>query len=180
MFFVEKIIEILPGLVELRVELQQISELQPLDGIVRFFNEVSKWHDRKAEVQSIVGALKETNYGQYDEMLNKLQDLQIEFEQAGRQEYGWNRTKVGETVTPDNVFLGDIFGLWTKTAAFWKTTKDDPKDAWQGTCWAESCKGMNSYDVISMHVKGFMAWHTRKISDLITGIQVVGLIGGNY
>ena len=34
-----------------------------------------------------------------------------------------NRTKPGEAVTPHNVFLGDVWGRFTKTIAFWRNTE---------------------------------------------------------
>lgn len=43
---------------------------------------------------------------------------------SGREKYGWNRTKKGEAVTLDNVYLGNIFGLFTHSARTWKNSKD--------------------------------------------------------
>lgn len=40
-------------------------------------------------------------------------------ENVGRDEFGMNRTKMGEEVTLDNVYLGNIFGLFTLTAREW-------------------------------------------------------------
>ncbi|MBQ9298372.1 MAG: hypothetical protein IJ223_05025 [Clostridia bacterium] len=49
-------------------------------------------------------------------------DFNYALKRSGRNKYGWNRTQKGERVTMDNVYLGDIFGLFTHTARTWATS----------------------------------------------------------
>lgn len=52
---------------------------------------------------------------------------------AGRHEYGWVRAKEGKRVTLHNLYLGDINGIWTDTAAKFKESTDaDVQKAIQG------------------------------------------------
>lgn len=46
---------------------------------------------------------------------------------AGRNSYGWVRSERGQPVTADNVFLGDVYGIWTKPM---RTFKEMPDDEW--------------------------------------------------
>lgn len=43
---------------------------------------------------------------------------------SGRDPYGWVRAKPGETVTMDNLYLGNVDGLWTYPAASFRASKD--------------------------------------------------------
>lgn len=42
----------------------------------------------------------------------------------GRDYYGMNRTKSGEEVLYEHVYLGDVFGVWTKPAHYWLKNKE--------------------------------------------------------
>ena len=43
---------------------------------------------------------------------------------GGRDEYGFSRTKKGETVTKDKVYFGNIYGLFTLNVNVWENTND--------------------------------------------------------
>ena len=43
---------------------------------------------------------------------------------SGRDQYGWVRAKPGEMVTMDNLYLGDVHGLWTNPASMFRASKD--------------------------------------------------------
>lgn len=43
---------------------------------------------------------------------------------AGRNQYGWVRAEDGERVTLNNLYLGNISGIWTSTAAKFKVSTD--------------------------------------------------------
>lgn len=51
--------------------------------------------------------------------LPNAQRLNALIKNAGRDSFGMNRTTKGEEVTLDNVYLGNIFGLFTLTAREW-------------------------------------------------------------
>ncbi|PIP87415.1 hypothetical protein COW81_00505 [Candidatus Campbellbacteria bacterium CG22_combo_CG10-13_8_21_14_all_36_13] len=108
---------------ELRVLKQDIASAMsmrdPLSGLVAFFNAVSSWHDdRKLDL---------ANYGDESPLAKKLSRLSSLISQSGRHEFGMNRTKPGQVVTDDDVWLGNIDGLFTKTISFWRTRKGEPK-----------------------------------------------------
>lgn len=47
----------------------------------------------------------------------------------GPDEYGMFRTKDILTMKPEEVFLGNIYGLWTHEIPFWEERKEDPVGA---------------------------------------------------
>ena len=47
-----------------------------------------------------------------------------EVNKGGRDEFGFNRTKKGETVTKDKVYFGNIYGLFTLNVNVWENTND--------------------------------------------------------
>lgn len=157
---------LMPALRELRANLRSVEfSRDPLADIIRFFNFVSPWQDRG--LRDVIAAFRDVNYGQYDDVLEKLKTLQLHFERAGRSKYGWNRTKPGETVTEDNVYLGNIFGLWTKTVRFWKERKNEPKGGWGFS----GMEHLNPYDVVSEQARKYMETHIGPMWELITGLD---------
>ena len=117
--------------------------------LVAFFNLTSPWHDRG--LHSLITKLQQVNWrGQYDSTIEQLRQLQSLFEQSGRNPYGWNRTKPGEAVTEHNVYLGNVFGVWTFTIAHFREGQDRPKNPWKLGDW--NCKYLedkNDFDMVS-------------------------------
>ena len=109
-----------PELDKLDKQLQQAEAVRdPVDRLVSFFNAVSAFADTKAT--AVAETLATVRKGsKFTETAEALQNLQAHIGQSGREEYGWNRTKTGETVTGDNVYLGNIYGRFTLTANRWK------------------------------------------------------------
>lgn len=119
-----KLSAVMPELHQLREVLSRISQSRdPFTEIVPFFNTVSVWHDRG--IDDLIVAFEEVNDGQYDEVLRKLRTLQRHFENAGRCRYGINRTKRGERVSADKLFLGGIYGTFTHPVSFWIQRKHE-------------------------------------------------------
>lgn len=58
------------------------------------------------------------------EILNEQKSLNQHITNAGRCEYGINRTKRGEEVTLANTYWGNIFGLYTFTGEKWMQSED--------------------------------------------------------
>jgi hypothetical protein len=153
---------------QLHQALQRASESRdPLTEIVRFFDTVSRWHDRG--IGDLIAAFEEVNYGQYNEVIEKLRTLQKHFANAGRCEHGWNRTKRGETVTADKVFLGDIYGLFTRPVSFWKHRKNEKKGGWGFS----GMEHLNPYDVVSRQASQFMTSHTGPMIAILNDLQAV-------
>lgn len=163
----KKLEKILPELVDLKLYLRQMDLSNPLDEIVRFFDRVSKWHDREAEIRYIWNVLKNGDYGQNGELIVAVCDLELHFRHAGREQYGWNRTKPGETVTEDKIYLGGIYGLFTLTVAQWRPKKDEEKGGWGFL----NMEDLNAYDIVSLQAGEFMEKHRGKMIEDIECIQ---------
>ena len=107
------------------------------DNIITFFTLKSQLHDRLDEIQNI--PVKQTSptlwirmfhRSKAEEMISIICEQERQKHglcqsilQAGRQEFGYNRTKEGETVTKDNVFFGGICGLNTLPITKWEECK---------------------------------------------------------
>lgn len=148
----------------------------PLLDIVAFFNTTSQWQDNDHELLGkAIKAFDEVNYGQFNRVLNCLGGLRLHIDNSGRNKYGMNRTDPFETVTPDKVFLGNVFGLWTKTVAYWVTTKDEPKDGWKNGSWSghPAVVNKNAHDVVSDKARSFMLSHCASMIEIIDQIPWV-------
>lgn len=93
----------------------------PIPTIVQFFDEVSKWYDRRAEIQKLSTIFGWINFGQHDKTIENLKKLDVHFCNAGAR-YGWNRTEKGEEVTEDKVFLGNISGIRRLSVSYFTKT----------------------------------------------------------
>lgn len=165
----KKLYELNSELLDLRNTLHGLSSKNSLNAIVEFFNVVSKWHDKG--INDLIREFKSVNYGQkkYEKIIGKLCALNLHFEKAGRNEFGFNRTKYGETVTDNNVFLGGIFGLNTHSVSFWEMRKNGNRGGW-GFAHMEK---FNSHDVISWQASNFLNDHLPPIIKIIDELQVV-------
>lgn len=152
----------LPELLQLAQDLNYLEANypEPLDRIVIFFNLISPWHDELPKLQNEFCRFRSGNIKDKFEVLFK------HFKNAGRCSSGWNRTQPGEQVTGDKVFLGNIFGLFTKTSDYWKTTKDSPKGGWG----YPGMENLNPYDVVSRQAIDFIKSHM-PIIDLINELE---------
>lgn len=162
----------LPNLRQILIEVERQMSGNTLDTLVRFFNLISLWHDRGLE--RIVAELRD--FEKYAVLIRTLETLALHFRNAGRDQYGWNRTGRGETVTADKVFLGNIFGLWTKTVADWQAlSKDEP--VWRlrnDGNWHAGGEGLSTREVIERQARVFMRNHIRPMVGLID--ELVGTV----
>lgn len=76
---------------------------------VKFFNIIASFQDNNA-----------IDIEMFKDSTEDAETLAKHVSNAGRQEYGWVRAQRGEPVTLHNLYLGNVYGLWTKTAAFWQ------------------------------------------------------------
>lgn len=132
-----------------------------------FFSTVSPWHDRGLD--DIITAFEEADKhsGLHSDIIFKLVLLNMHFENAGRCMSRMNRTKPGEHVSIDKIFLGDIYGLHTKPLTFWFGRRNEPRDEWKGTIYGEALAGMNAFDVVSEQARRFMNTHVGPMIKLI-------------
>ena len=161
-------------------ELNMLAEnIKPLLGksdrctaLVAFFNLTSPWHDRG--LHGLITKLQQVNWrGQYDSAIEQLRRLQSMFEQSGRHEYGWNRTKPGEVVTEHNVYLGNVFGVWTFTVAHFRESKDRPKNPWKGGGFdCRYLEDKNDFDmVLDYQARPFVQKNGKAIIEVIEVLQ---------
>ncbi len=165
-----KLTALKPELKQLRQALQRALESRDtLTEIVHFFDTVSRWHDRG--IGDLIAAFERANCGQYGAALEKLRTLQKHFVNAGRNEYGWNRTKRGEVVTADKIFLGNIYGLFTHPVLFWKQKKDEKKGGWGFS----GMENLNAHDVVSQQARQFMTSHAGPMIAILDNLQAIAV-----
>lgn len=85
---------------------------EPVKGIVSFFAFTAAWHDRVDDIEQVVNDCRELDI--HPQAVSYLEELTSVICTYGRQEYGMNRTRPGEQVTEDDVYLGDTHGCWTE------------------------------------------------------------------
>lgn len=164
--------ELMPQLTELKHELQKLRHGEGIDQIVPFFNLVSPWHDRRLLVP-IRREIEAFDLWSYGEIVEDLDALTVHFRQAGRDSCGMNRTEPGQTVTEDNVFLGDIYGLFTNPVSFWRRRKNNPKNPWKGGIYGgiDYLRTRNEYDVVSDQAREFMNSHINPMCEIIERLE---------
>jgi hypothetical protein len=103
----------------LKSEIEKIRTMpNKVEAIVKLFQVVSPIQDAQI-FPELIKKLQKKNYGQIDLLVESTKTLLKHLDNAGRELYGFNRTKKGEAVTSENVYLGDVYGIWTKNAAYW-------------------------------------------------------------
>lgn len=75
--------------------------------LIDFYNVVSDFSDGGTKLNAVSNT---------EEIVK---DLYLVLDNSGRDPYGINRSRKGEKATIDNVFLGDVCGLWTFPARTW-------------------------------------------------------------
>lgn len=74
--------------------------------------------------------------------------------------HGYFRTDDIETMTPDEVFLGDIYGLWTKNIPFWEQYKDEGKTGGGFNIY----EYLTVYQIILRQYKGQLTFNIKAIA----------------
>lgn len=126
LFFSSKktIAKIQPQLQKLEAEIKKIDDMDnKVEAIIRLFQVISQIQDAGGFSQEIINLKKRNRNGKLNTQIKVLEVLQLHFHNAGRNVHGINRTAKGEEVTAEKVFLGNVFGLWTATAAYWLSQK---------------------------------------------------------
>ena len=141
-----KKLALMDALDKLKKDLQKLgpapSGLAVYDYGVKFFNIIASFQDTNA-----------IDIEMFKDTTAEAEALAKHVSNAGRQEYGWVRAQRGEPVTLHNLYLGNVYGLWTKTAAFWKEQQE--KDI-QG--------------IIQNQLSGFIKSHREPMIELITKV----------
>ncbi len=163
----------MPALLEFRRKIIMSGKQLDLDAIVCYFDVVSKWHDNLDEtVRPAMKDLKEVDYGQYTALIGLLQKLANAIVISGRCQHGWNRTKKGQVVLPENVFLGNIYGLLTHPVPYWQGQRHDTnRNSWQSGIYAATCVDTTPYEVVCKQARRFQTEKGSVICDRITDIE---------
>jgi len=132
------------------LEIRNTLNSGPIHSAVKLFQVISLIQDAGG-FSKLITKLQKKNYGQLDKVINALQVLQKHIQNAGRSEYGINRTKTGETVDFSNVWFGNIDGIWTKSALYWLENRNER---------------------IDLQAKEFASSH---VSDILNQISLAGL-----
>lgn len=128
----------------------------PVAAIVDFFEGISMFQDRDllAPIQrDFIRAGRSDS-----DLAGALFSLHAHVKNAGRNQYGMNRTKPGELVTAENVFLGNYNGYWTKQVSYVLTQRDRKTD------------DMAYYTAMQRQAREFMDGHLGSMISLIDRI----------
>ncbi len=106
---------------------RKIKEIEMIDNkvlaIIELFRLISPLQDEGGFSQQIEEIKKNNKNGNFDGRIKALEVLNLHIEKAGRG--AMNRTTKGETVSVDNVFLGNLYGLFTHSARYWLNKKKE-------------------------------------------------------
>lgn len=146
-------------------EMETIQQMpNKIEAIVRLFQVISPIQDAGG-FNTTLQQIRSKNYGQVSPIvIEALEALQKHFKNAGRCEFGINRTKIGQPVTADDVWLGGVFGLWTKTAAYWLSREEElKKEERLDISKDPSAPATNWYCIHDYQAGGFVKSHTTGI-----------------
>jgi len=95
-------------------EIPSYTDKKVFDYAVNFFNVITLFQDNAIINEQSFKATPE-----------EIKSIKRTIQESGRHQYGWVRAKKGEPVTLDNLYLGDVYGIWTKTAREFKNSESD-------------------------------------------------------
>ncbi|TSD03155.1 MAG: hypothetical protein Athens071416_216 [Parcubacteria group bacterium Athens0714_16] len=161
--------KILPTLEELQKQMLSIEAMDnKVEAIVRLFQVISPVQDSGGFSQTL-SVLQAKNYGQLTETIGALEILQKHINNAGRSPYGMNQTKKGQEVTAADVFLGDVFGIWTKPASYWLSKQDELKKEFRVDISKDPKNPVTTWYCLNDYQAGiFVKSHTDGILEKIT------------
>lgn len=141
-----------------------------VEAIVKLFQVISPLHDENpfTDITLKLGKKKE----KYAKQLEALAILQLHFTRAGRSPYGINRTEKGETVTSEKIYLGNVFGLWTKTASYWLNERPNLEKAFRPDVSKNPNNPLSNWDLINDYQCGnFIKSHVDGILEQIAVLK---------
>lgn len=135
----------------LKKNLEKVKEMtDPFDQLLYFFQSVSPWQDR------FMDRCRSTAYRD-PESLSSLEVLFLHLYRSGRG--GMNRTKPGEIITPDDIWLGNIYGLFTKNMRHWDQYR-----------FSDAKQDQDSFQITQNQARDFVGSHLTPLIDLIDQI----------
>ena len=84
---------------------------------------------------------------------------------TGRQMDGWVRSHPGEKVTEDNVFLGNVFGIWTFNISKFK--EFDRRHSEENNEYVQNDRNFTKWSVQIYQLQDYLKSHVQPMQDLI-------------
>lgn len=164
-----------PKLNELEEELKKIDAMDnKVEAIVRLFQIISPLQDTGGFSQEIFELKKYNCNDKFNTQIKAIEVLQEHFQNAGRSAYGINRTTRGEEITNEKVFLGNLFGLHTKTADYWLSEKSKLEKNFRRDISKNPEQPISEWYIINDHQCGnFVKSHTDGIIKQIQMLKSV-------
>ncbi len=157
--------KIQPRIQNLEAEIRTIGAMEnKVEAIVRLFQIISPLED-EGGFNKEIGALKKRNWrGRFNTQIQALEVLQRHITNAGRDLYGFNRTKRGQEVAAHNVFLGGVFGLWDRSAAYWLAERSKLERTFRLDISKNPERPVSEWSLINDHMcEPFVRSHTEGI-----------------
>ena len=163
-----------PRIDELEAKIEAVKakneKKESVEAIIELFKIISP-------IQDAGGFNKEIEYleehGKNKEVLVALVSLRAHFYKAGRDLYGINRTEVDEEVTSEKIFLGNIFGLWTRRASYFLAEKKELKRSFRPDISVDQKNPVSDWDLINdFQCAPFVKSHTEGILKQIAILKV--------
>lgn len=141
-------VKTLQGMKKLHEDLSKLGEIPQgkdiYDYAIKFFNIITKFQDNFT-----------VNQDMFPKTSKSAGTLAKHIENAGRQQYGWVRSKRGEEVTMDNLYLGDTHGIWTNTASKFYNEKNEEVQK-----------------IIQSQLKNFISSHRKPMLELLKELTI--------
>lgn len=116
-------------LLNLKKELQKLETMpNKIEAIVKLFQIVSPMNDSN-NFNDLLKSLEKRNYGQLTKKIVAFKSLLSHLNKTDRDSFGMNRTLRGQAVANENIFLGNVYGVWMKPASYWLEESKRPSEA---------------------------------------------------
>jgi len=156
-----------PKLQELEKSMKTIQAMDNnVEAIIRLFQVIAPIHDARGFSPEVFELAKKNRRDKFDKEIKALQILDKHFINAGRSG-GMNRTKKGEEVNAHKVYLGNVYGLFTKTAAYWLQNQEELKNDLRLEISKDPKNPASNWYLISEQSGNFVKSHTNGILEQI-------------
>jgi len=142
-----------------------------VEAIVKLFQIISPIQDAGG-FSALISKLQKKNRKKFATKLQALEILQKHFENAGRCESGFNRTKTGEEVTSSKVYLGDVYGIWTKPASYWLNHQQELEQDFREDLSKDPEKPVSTWYCINGQAGTFVRSHAEGILKQISVLKI--------
>ena len=146
--------------------------INKIQAMAELFTIISPLQDKRGFSETIL-KLRKKNYGQLNLVISAFENLQRHIQLAGRDSCGINRTEIGEPISLQKIFLGNVYGIWTKPASYWLQNQEKFKNEDSGLLPKSGCGGEFVsiwYCINDCQAGDFVKIHT---SGIIKNIKII-------